>query len=162
VYLPLRPSERDRLRAVGVLRKGYLDGRLSTQTFEARVAVAQRAPSRAELRALLSDLSTRWLAARSLLDDRAAHRPSALWATIMLTRCPYAELVVGRSRRCDVVFGDNAVSRRHARFERAAGGWYVRDLGSTNGTYVEDVRVDRAPVAPGSRVRLGDAFLDIH
>jgi pSer/pThr/pTyr-binding forkhead associated (FHA) protein len=32
-------------------------------------------------------------------------------------------------------------------------------LSSTNGTFVDGVRVQRAPVAPGAQVRLGDAYL---
>src|SRR5262245_60895922 len=50
-------------------------------------------------------------------------------------------LVVGRGSRCDVVLESDAVSRRHARFEPRSDGWWVHDLDSTNGTYVNFERV---------------------
>lgn len=58
----MRPSDRDRSRAVELLRSGYLDGRISTETFEARVASAYTAPTTASLRELLSDLGAEWRA----------------------------------------------------------------------------------------------------
>lgn len=164
MLLPLRPSERDRLRVVDRLKRGYVAGRLSTETFEARVAVAHTAPSRATLRALMADLSARWLAVETVLASGArADAPvaSASWATLLLTRCAAPAVLVGRSHSCDVVLGTDAVSRRHARFERSDGEWHVSDLGSMNGTWLEGVRVDRAPVFPGSRVQLGDVCLDV-
>lgn len=163
MYLPLRPSESDRRRAIGVLKKGYVAGRLSTETFEERVAAAHTARSREALRALMADVSGRWLAANTLLraGGRAEARATAPWASLMLSRCDRVALLVGRARSCDLVFGGPSVSRRHARFELVGDEWHVTDLDSMNGTYVDDVRVDRAPVATGSRVLLGDSVLDI-
>jgi FHA domain-containing protein/uncharacterized protein DUF1707 len=163
VLLPLRASDRDRDRAVGVLKQGYVAGRLSTQTFEARVAVAQTTRSRAVLRELLADLSARWLATRTVLEGWGARREApAPWATLLLSRRPDGVVIVGRSSSCDVVFGDEAVSRRHACFDRVGGRWHVTDLHSTNGTSVDGIQVERAPVDVGCQVRLGgDAVLDI-
>jgi FHA domain/Domain of unknown function (DUF1707) len=162
VYLPLRPSETDRRRAVDALKRGYVSGRLSTETFEARLTVAQTTPFRADLRALLADVSARWWTAHTLLGTRRATNGTAMpWAVLMLSRCEREEVLVGRSRGCDVVLPTDAVSRRHAAFARTGETWHVTDLGSTNGTYVDDVRVDRAPVERGARVRLGDAYLDV-
>lgn len=163
MYLPLRPSESDRRRAIGVLKKGYVAGRLSTETFEERVAVAHRARSRGTLRALMADVSGHWLAANTLLrpGGRAEAEPTAPWASLMLSRCGRGSLLVGRAHGCDLVFGSPGVSRRHARFERVGDQWHVADLDSMNGTYVDGVRVDRAPVVTGSRVLLGDSVLDI-
>jgi FHA domain/Domain of unknown function (DUF1707) len=159
VHLPLRPSERDRHRAIGVLKKGYVSGRLSTETLEERVVAAHTTRSRAALRALLTDVS-RWSAASTLIPSR--HSPPfepVPQATLLLSRCDRTRVVIGRGRACDLVFGSDAVSRRHASFERTADGWHVADLASMNGTYVDDVRVDRAPVESGRRVRLGDSLL---
>jgi hypothetical protein len=163
VYLPLRPTEQDRARTIGVLKKGYVTGRLSTETFEERVAAAQTARSRAALRALLADVSAGWLAASTLIPARRTPREGEIvpQATLLLSRCERSAVVVGRGHTCDVVFGGPAVSRRHAAFERVGNEWHVQDLRSMNGTFVDDVRVDRAPVAPGSRVRVGDSYLDI-
>jgi hypothetical protein len=51
---------------------------------------------------------------------------------------------------------DRTVSHVHAVLERVAGQWYVRDLGSRNGTYVNGDRIwgDR-PVKPGDEIRIG-------
>lgn len=50
-------------------------------------------------------------------------------------------MLVGRSRECDLVLPDVLLSRRHAEFFRTARGWLVRDLGSMNGTRVNDERI---------------------
>jgi len=65
------------------------------------------------------------------------------------------ELELGRD--CDgLLLADDEVSRRHALFTRNRDGVAVADLGSTNGTFVDGVRVDgHRPVPPGSVVRLG-------
>lgn len=156
MLLPLRASERDRLRAVETLKRGYLQGRLSTGTFEARVAVAQRAVSRAALRRLLADLAARWFVVDAVVER--AQRP-ALEMTVILSRSPRTRVLAGRSRSCDLILATPAVSRRHALLERAPDGWRVTDLGSTNGTFVEGVRVESAPVEIGARLWLGDALL---
>lgn len=162
MQVPLRPTEQDRVRAIGQLKKGYVTGRLSTETFEERIAVAQSARSWATLRGLLEDVSPAWRAASTLLPVRRTPRAEiAPQATLLLSRCTHSAVVVGRSPGCEVVFGGPAVSRRHAAFECVGGDWHVQDLRSMNGTYVDEVRVERAPVGPGSRVRLGDSFLEI-
>ncbi|MGE0023036.1 MAG: trypsin-like peptidase domain-containing protein [Hyphomicrobium sp.] len=65
-------------------------------------------------------------------------------------------LVVGRSRDCDVVLGNESVSRRHARiWIDKAGVLWIEDLGSSGGTYVGSERISKASVPPGSQVRFG-------
>ncbi|HWH96072.1 MAG TPA: FHA domain-containing protein [Baekduia sp.] len=167
---PLRASDRLRAGTIAALRRGYLEGQLSTQTFEARVAVAQEALRRRTLRALLADLRVRSRALHALsalVDERAAGpllprhhlRTAPVQATILLSRTALTEVTVGRASSATVTFGSAAVSRHHARFERVAGQWYVTDLSSTNGTFVDGVRVERAPIAAEAQVRLGDAYL---
>jgi len=50
--------------------------------------------------------------------------------------------IVGRDPGCDIVIPDPYVSRRHARILYKDNKWYIEDLGSRNGTYVdsEDIR----------------------
>ncbi|MEW5851123.1 MAG: FHA domain-containing protein [Myxococcota bacterium] len=50
--------------------------------------------------------------------------------------------VIGRSHRCDIVIGLLGLSRRHARVYQEGAAWMVEDLGSQNGTYVNDARIN--------------------
>lgn len=50
-------------------------------------------------------------------------------------------LTVGRDPTNDLVIDHKLVSRKHARFERDEAGFYIRDLDSTNGTYVNGERI---------------------
>jgi pSer/pThr/pTyr-binding forkhead associated (FHA) protein len=70
-------------------------------------------------------------------------------------------LVVGRSQLSDVALpADPLVSRTHAVLERIADRWILRDVGSRNGTYVNDVRVrDAVRVRPGDTIRIGRSVL---
>ena len=65
----------------------------------------------------------------------------------------------GRSAQCDVVLEDGGISREHAELERSGDGWVIADLGSRNGTYVNDEPVHRTRLRSGDRIRLGP---DVH
>jgi pSer/pThr/pTyr-binding forkhead associated (FHA) protein len=64
---------------------------------------------------------------------------------------------VGKAAENDVSLPDDAtMSRLHAAFERYRAGWCVRDLGSTNGTFVNGERVwAERPLRAGDEIRLG-------
>jgi len=70
-------------------------------------------------------------------------------------------LTVGRAGQNDVAIGgDEFASARHVRFEPRRDGVWVQDLGSTNGTYVNGVRIIEARrLAPGDVVRVGETDL---
>ena len=70
-----------------------------------------------------------------------------------LSDCP---LLIGRGNDCEVVVGDPSVSRRHAFIERTGGVCSVADLGSTNGTLVND-RMLTGPhtLQDGDYIRVG-------
>lgn len=65
----------------------------------------------------------------------------------------------GRSNDADLFLGDVTVSRRHAEFVLQDGTLKVRDLGSTNGIYVNMVPVDDAVLVPGDEVIIGKFHL---
>jgi hypothetical protein len=62
---------------------------------------------------------------------------------------------VGRDKGSALVVGDRTVSRKHAELEMKVGRLVLRDLGSANGTFVNDVAVSEQPLFPGDRVRFG-------
>ncbi len=65
-------------------------------------------------------------------------------------------VMIGRDARADVHLDHPEVSRRHARLSLdAAAGWFLEDLGSVNGTFVDGQRVSCGPVSPGTQIRLG-------
>ncbi len=63
--------------------------------------------------------------------------------------------VVGRSTHCDVQLDQESVSRNHARISRYRNNYVIRDLGSTNGTYVNDELVDEVALRDGDQVKIG-------
>ena len=63
--------------------------------------------------------------------------------------------VVGRDPEVLVSVADKEVSRQHVRFEKRGDGFFVRDLGSTNGTYLNGTSVTDAPLTDGDRIELG-------
>lgn len=64
-------------------------------------------------------------------------------------------LTIGRKEENDIVLPDSTVSGRHCRILRREEGWYVQDRGSTNGTWVNDRRVEEALLAEGDILKLG-------
>jgi pSer/pThr/pTyr-binding forkhead associated (FHA) protein len=64
-------------------------------------------------------------------------------------------VLIGRSRRCDLSLRSPDASRRHAEIVLAASGWLVRDLGSTNGTFVNGQRATERLLRPGDRIEIG-------
>ncbi len=72
------------------------------------------------------------------------------------------ELTVGRSSGCSIVFDEQYVSQVHTRVFVREGQVYVEDLGSTNGTWVNGVRVaGQMPAGLGDRVQIGNVILEL-
>jgi hypothetical protein len=70
-------------------------------------------------------------------------------------------LTIGRSGENDIpIEGDEYASARHVRIEPRRDGVWVHDLGSTNGTYVNNIRIDRPrKLVTGDVVRVGETEL---
>lgn len=66
------------------------------------------------------------------------------------------EATIGRSEDAEISIPDLGLSRIHAKISRKAGGFYLEDAGSTNGTFVDDARIDgEVRLHVGARFRLG-------
>lgn len=71
-------------------------------------------------------------------------------------------LVFGRSEHVDVLLDDLYVSDEHAEILPDDGSWSVRDLGSTNGTFLNGAKVTRpTPLAAGDQLRLGKTSIEV-
>jgi uncharacterized protein involved in exopolysaccharide biosynthesis len=68
------------------------------------------------------------------------------------------EMVIGRSRYADVQVNERALSQQHAKLVRFGEFHRIFDLGSTNGTFVNDRRVQQADLRPGDTVRTGETI----
>ncbi len=70
-------------------------------------------------------------------------------------------VIVGRSSDLDMVLVEEMVSRRHAKIELVGGVVTVEDLGSTNGTFVNGERIERASLVEGDRLLIGTSILKL-
>ena len=66
-----------------------------------------------------------------------------------------APVAMGRSEARDIVLFDPAASLNHTRVELRGDGWWVRDLGSANGTFVNGERMAERRLSPGDIIRIG-------
>src|SRR5436309_3298454 len=67
-------------------------------------------------------------------------------------------MVIGRGNDCDIRINDHSVSRRHARIQPGADGYYAVDLQSTNGTFVNDVPASICKLKDGDYLRVGNCI----
>jgi hypothetical protein len=164
----MRASDERREETVAALRERALDGCLTLDTFAGRVDAAYRAKTVGELDALVADLprADGWrAAARRALEWLVPHAetdaPPSLEIEVRLP--PSADAVtVGRSRTCDVVVSEETVSRFHAELRHADDdAWIVRDLDSTNGTWLNGSRVREARVCGGDVLWLGGLRMEL-
>ena len=73
-----------------------------------------------------------------------------------------ASMVVGRGPECELRVDDTYASTQHARLFGKNGAWYVEDLGSTNGTFVNEQKLAApAMVQPGDKIRVGTTVLEL-
>lgn len=95
---------------------------------------------------------------------------AALPTTLRITRGKQAgltmtlgdQLKIGRSADCQLILDDDYVSTRHARIYRSGDGYLVEDLGSTNGTYLNNERLS-SPLrfTPADTLRIGRTLLTV-
>ena len=71
-----------------------------------------------------------------------------------------SEIVIGRDPEVDFTLPSPAVSRRHARFTRDGDVYMIEDLGSSNGTFLNEVRLtERRALESGDQIRFGKAII---
>jgi hypothetical protein len=158
-----------RKQIASTLSAAYGQGLLSEQTFVSRLEELL-AGNLIDPRRLVGDLNLRASAVDSRgttsplrrLHRRFASRPRRQDLLLALDWAgPPQELVLGRHRGCDVVLNEATVSRWHARLIFRDGAWILHDLGSTNGTAVNGLRVARCEVRPGDRLLIGGQLLEV-
>jgi len=72
------------------------------------------------------------------------------------------QLQIGRADACQVQLSDNYASQFHARIFRRDGSWFVEDLGSTNGTYLNQRRLTApSELRAGDRLKIGKTTLEL-
>ena len=66
---------------------------------------------------------------------------------------------IGTEPKCTIVLNDKFMSQKHAEIKAENGIWVLRDAGSTNGTYVNNRRVDRHELVDNDFIKFGSAML---
>jgi FHA domain/Domain of unknown function (DUF1707) len=165
----LRASDAERDHAVDELRREFVEGRLSHETFMFRMQSALGARNRAQLAGLFTDLPPRRARPRELLArlraafryrdrDAAGDEGSVVPSPLFFPPGGGTSFTIGRTHDCDLRIENMSVSRLHAQLNRDEDGWLLNDLGSHNGTRVNGWLVrEPVPVRPGDLVQFGSA-----
>jgi pSer/pThr/pTyr-binding forkhead associated (FHA) protein len=70
-------------------------------------------------------------------------------------------ITIGRSPDADIITLDERASRIHSGIRIWDGEYYVKDLKSKNGTYLNNQKVEMAKIKPGDKIRLGNSILHV-
>ncbi len=135
--------------------RAFLEARWSAMLRES-------APGREAAHAILHedpDIVAGSVTIEALVDDRAFGlslvRPDGVAIAV------FDGLRIGRSDDNDVVVADGRVSRQHAEIVADGDAFAIEDRGSSNGTFVDGVRVERARLHPGASIVVGETVLEI-
>lgn len=71
-------------------------------------------------------------------------------------------ITIGRLDENHVAIDADNISRRHLAIERRAAGYFTRDLGSSNGTFLNERKIDAARLQEGDRLRIGALLITVH
>jgi Mg-chelatase subunit ChlD len=74
------------------------------------------------------------------------------------TSIPTSGLVIGRGSACNLRLDDPVVSRQHARIRYATGAWFIQDLHSSGGTFVNGQRVQATRLNPSDQIQIGSSL----
>lgn len=158
------------LSAIGVLRRDLYGTRITDRRRANRAATATPArpqPVDAAAAAAPAPAAPAPTPVRTPRSARSGSGPRKLVVTegpLRGTIVPLgtAPVLIGRAPSCTLVLDDDYSSSRHARVFPQDGQWFVEDLGSTNGTFLADQRVDGPiPLPTGTPVRVGQSVLEL-
>ncbi|MBM3126015.1 MAG: FHA domain-containing protein [Chloroflexi bacterium] len=73
------------------------------------------------------------------------------------------EILIGRDRSCDIRLNEDTVSARHSQLAYHHGQWWITDLASTNGTFLNGLLIQTSTVlAKGDELRCGKSVMQIN
>jgi hypothetical protein len=72
---------------------------------------------------------------------------------------PRDTVSIGRGRSCDLRLPGGDASRRHAEIAGGPDGFTITDLGSTNGTFVNNEQIQKHALQPGDRIEIGNSLI---
>jgi hypothetical protein len=133
---------------VGVIRKDLFAGSRASRLVAAPRGVMPTVPGRPA----------------KVKRGRAANQLIVTGGALAGTRITLGEapITIGRAEDSTLVITDDYASSRHARLVPRAGQWYLEDLGSTNGTYLDRTKVSApTPVPLGVPIRIGRTSLEL-
>ncbi len=150
------------LSAIGVLRSDLYGTRVTSR---GRGLTARRRPdARAEKLASPSRASTGVKTGAISTREKVAAHVAVTAGPLKGTTIPLgsAPILIGRSPTCTLVIDDDYCSSKHCRIYPDGNAWFVEDLGSTNGTFLGNQKVEE-PVMfrPGERIRIGATMLEL-
>lgn len=117
--------------------------------------------------AVLFSVGIHLISARIKAATEEINVPKQGWAWLkpagVVNRSPYPlnkeQVIIGRDINCDIMLKDDSISRRHAEVVRTAEGWMIRDLDSSNGTFVNGQRKEESWLDESDVITLGDINL---
>lgn len=86
------------------------------------------------------------------------HDPDGNQTELLLSDKP---ITIGRSPEADIITLDERASRMHCGIRIWDGEYYVKDLKSKNGTYLNNQKVEMAKIKPGDKIRIGNNILTV-
>lgn len=150
------------LSAIGVLRSDLYGTRVTSRG--KGLSGRRRADARAEKMATPSRAATGVRTGGMLTRESTAAHLAVTSGPLKGTTIPLgsAPVLIGRAATCTVVIEDDYCSSRHCRVYPEGGQWMVEDLGSTNGTFLENQRVDDpVPFHLGDKLSLGATAIEL-
>jgi pSer/pThr/pTyr-binding forkhead associated (FHA) protein len=115
-------------------------------------------------------LITLWRDMRQQGTKLAEQRKPSLTITVLSEhsrqkqgRFSQPEIIIGRHAHCDLSIMDEALSAQHARISHHHGQWWLEDLNSTNGTFLNDSKLTTsAVVITGDQFKCGNTLFVLH